>query len=121
MAHSNQVGEFVMSDEGVDLVDVYAGDDRVLTGTARVAQEADERAAAEVRQQDHRRKLLISGKRKAIEAQIAALQVEAELEAAEVNFAIAQETLLEKTALQNSKAMAHLRGGAAGSNGQAKG
>ena len=122
MAHSNQVREFVMSDEGVDLVDVYAGDDRVLTGTARVAQEAHERAAAEVRQQDHRRKLLhLAGKRKAIEAQIAALQVEAESEAAEVNFAIAQETLLEKTALQNSKAMAHLRGGAAGSNGQAKG
>ena len=62
----------------------------------------------------------LAGKRKAIDAQIAALQAEAESEAAEVNFAIAQETLLEKTALQNSKAMAQLRGGAAGSNGQAK-
>ena len=122
MAHSNQVREFVLSDKGIDLVDVYPGDDRVLTGTARVAQEAHERAAAEVRQQDHQRKLRhLAGKRKAIEAQIAALQVEAESEAAEVNFAIAQETLLEKTTLQNSKAMAHLRGGAAGSNGQAKG
>jgi circadian clock protein KaiC len=122
MAHSNQVREFIMSDDGVDLVDVYAGDDRVLTGTARVAQEAHERAVAEVRQQDQRRKLLhLAGKRKAIEAQIAALQIEAESEAAEVNFAIAQETLLEKTALQNSKAMAQLRGGAAGGNGQAKG
>jgi circadian clock protein KaiC len=122
MAHSNQVREFVMSDEGVDLVDVYVGDDRVLTGTARVAQETHERAAAEVRQQDHQRKLLhLAGKRKAIEAQIAALQVEADSEAAEVNFAIAQEALQEKTTLQNSKAMAHLRGGAAGSNGLAKG
>ena len=120
MAHSNQVREFVLSDEGIDLVDVYVGADRVLTGTARVAQETHERAAAEVRRQDHQRKLLrLAGKRKAIEAQIAALQVEAESEAAEVNFAIAQETLQEKTAQQNTEAMAQLRGGASG-NGQVK-
>ena len=49
MAHSNQVREFVLSDKGIDLVDVYLGADRVLTGTARVAQEAQERAAAELR------------------------------------------------------------------------
>jgi circadian clock protein KaiC len=122
MAHSNQVREFIMSDEGVDLVDVYVGDDRVLTGTARVAQETHERATAEVRQQDHQRKLLqLAGKRKAIEAQIAALQVEAESDAAEVNFAIAQQSLQAKTTLQNSTAMAHLRGGATGRNGQTKG
>ena len=65
------------------------GADRVLTGTARVAQEAHERAAAEMRRQDHQRKLRqLAGKRKAIEAQIAALQAEAEAEAAEVNFAM---------------------------------
>ena len=98
MAHSNQVREFVLSDAGIDLVDVYLGADRVLTGTARVAQETRERAAAELRRQDHQRKLRqLAAKQKAIEAQIAALQAEAESEAAEVNFAIAQETLQERT------------------------
>jgi circadian clock protein KaiC len=36
MNHSNQVREFVFSDEGLDLVDVYMSGDRVLTGAARV-------------------------------------------------------------------------------------
>ena len=82
-------------------MDVYLGADRVLTGTARVAQEAHERTAAELRRQDHQRRLLrLAGKRKAIEAQIAALQAEAESEAAEVSFAIAQETLQEQTTQQ---------------------
>jgi KaiC/GvpD/RAD55 family RecA-like ATPase len=58
MAHSNQVREFVLSDAGIDLVDVYVGADRVLTGTARVTQETHERTAAEVHRQGHQRRLL---------------------------------------------------------------
>ena len=113
MAHSNQVREFVLSDAGIDLVEVYLGSDRVLTGTARVAQETHERAVAELRCQDHERKLRqLASKRKAIEAQIIALQAEAESEAAEVNFTIAQETLQEKTNRQNTDAMAQRRGAA---------
>jgi circadian clock protein KaiC len=46
MAHSNQVREFVLSDAGIDLVDAYLGNDRVFTGTARVAQDAQERRSA---------------------------------------------------------------------------
>jgi len=122
MAHSNQVREFVLSDAGIDLVDVYLGADRVLTGTARVAQAAHERSAAELRREDHERKLRqLAAKRKAIEAQIAALNAEGEAEAAEVKFAIAQETLQEKTTQQNSAAMAQLRGGGKGGNAPKKG
>jgi circadian clock protein KaiC len=100
-------------------VDVYVADNRVLTGTARLAQETHEHDAAEVRQKDHQRKLRsLAGKQKAIEAQIAALQAEAETEAAEVNFAIAQETLQEKTRQQNTKAMTQLRGGGSSGIGQ---
>jgi circadian clock protein KaiC len=110
MAHSNQVREFVLSDAGIGLVDVYLGPDCVLTGTARVAQETQELAAAELRRLDHERKLRqLAAKQKAIEAQIAALQAEAESEAAEVNFTIAQETLQERALQQNTDAMALLR------------
>lgn len=112
MAHSNQVREFVMSDAGVDLRDVYLGGDRVLTGTARVAQETQERAAAELRHEGHARKLRqLAAKRKALDAQIAALRAEGDAEEAEVNFAIAQETLQTKTTQQNTDAMAQMRGG----------
>ncbi len=42
MAHSNQVREFVLSSNGVRLVDVYVGPGGVLTGSARLAQEAEQ-------------------------------------------------------------------------------
>jgi circadian clock protein KaiC len=121
MAHSNQVREFVLSDKGIDLVDVYLGGDRVLTGSSRVAQEAQERAAATMRGQDHQRKLRqLASKRKVIEAQIAALQAEAEAETEEVHFTLLNETLEEKTILQNTDAIGQQRRGALGLNGQTK-
>ena len=111
MAHSNQVREFVLSDQGIDLVDVYLGGDRVFTGTARVVREAQERATAKLRREEHARKLRqLSTKRKAIDARIAALQAEAEWETAEVNFAIAQEALQEKCTQHNEDAIAYQRG-----------
>jgi circadian clock protein KaiC len=121
MAHSNQVREFVLSDKGIELVDVYLGGDRVLTGSSRVAQEAQERAAVTMRGQDHQRKLRqLASKRKVIEAQIAALQAEAEAETEEVHFTLAQETLEEKAILQNTDAIAQQRRSAFGPNGQTK-
>jgi circadian clock protein KaiC len=44
-AHSNQVREFVLTDHGVELVDVYIGAAGVLAGSARVTQQAAERDA----------------------------------------------------------------------------
>ncbi len=40
MAHSNQVREFLITDRGIELADVYVGPEHVLTGSARAAQEA---------------------------------------------------------------------------------
>lgn len=42
MAHSNQVREFCISDEGIDLVDVYLGPHGILTGAARKIQQAQD-------------------------------------------------------------------------------
>ena len=50
-AHSNQVREFVLTDHGVELVEVYVGAAGVLAGSARLAQEAAERDA-ELRKAD---------------------------------------------------------------------
>ena len=44
-AHSNQVREFLLTDRGIELGDVYVGPDRVLTGSARLSQESGERDA----------------------------------------------------------------------------
>lgn len=94
MSHSNQVREFVFGNHGVDLVDVYLHGDRVLTGTARIAQEAKELAAGELREQDHTRRIReLAARRRMLDAQIAALNAEAEERAGEVNFQIAREKL----------------------------
>ena len=94
MPHSHQVREFVMGDHGVDLVDVYLSGDRVLTGTARISQVAQEQAATDLRRRDHDRRVKeLASHRKAIDAQIAALNAQAEERAGEVEFAIERERL----------------------------
>lgn len=92
MYHSNQVREFIFSDTGVDLIDVYLSGDRVLTGTARIAKEAQELAANQLRGSDQERRLRdLANRRRALDAQIAVLNAEADERAGELQFAIARE------------------------------
>jgi len=94
MPHSNQVREFVFSDQGLDLVDVYLDGDQVLTGSARVSHEALARAETDLRGRDHARRLRdLASRRRALDAQIAILNAEAEERIGEVEFAIARENL----------------------------
>ena len=69
MAHSNQVREFLLTDHGVELRDVYVGPGGMLTGSVRLAQEAQEQAVQTARQRDtERRQPELERKRKTIEA-----------------------------------------------------
>jgi circadian clock protein KaiC len=75
MAHSNQVREFVLSDQGIQLVDVYTGGGRVLTGSARVAQLERERLQEMLdRQQAEAKRAEIRHRRAAVNAQIESLK-----------------------------------------------
>jgi circadian clock protein KaiC len=77
MAHSNQIREFLITRNGIELQDVYVGAEGVLTGSLRAAQEARERASAVAWEQDSQRKQRELQRRKSVvEAQIAALQHE---------------------------------------------
>ncbi len=112
MAHSNQMREFVLSDAGIDLVDVYLGADGVLTGNARLAHAAQEHANAELQRRDHERSLVRrASTQKAIEAQIAALNAQSQAEEAEAKFAMAQDSWQETNSRQNNAAMAQRRSG----------
>jgi circadian clock protein KaiC len=74
MAHSNQVREFLITDRGVELADVYVGPQGVLTGSARSAQEAQERSDAVERQEDlEQRRANLERQRQSVEAQVALL------------------------------------------------
>jgi circadian clock protein KaiC len=84
MAHSNQIREFILTDHGVELREVYVGASGVLTGSARIAQEANENAELLTRKHDiERRKREIERKRKALDAKIANLKTDFESEESE--------------------------------------
>lgn len=85
MPHSNQIREFVLTDHGIELLDVYVGSGGVVIGTARTAQEAEEKAAALLRRQELELKQRnVERKNQALEAKIAALRAEFEAEKEEM-------------------------------------
>jgi circadian clock protein KaiC len=81
MAHSNQIREFRLTNQGIELLDVYVGADGVLTGSARLSQEAKDEAEQLLRQQEIGSKQFgLERKREAMEAQIVVLRSEFEAE-----------------------------------------
>jgi circadian clock protein KaiC len=121
MPHSNQIREFVFTDHGIELVDVYLGSAGVLTGTARVAQEAQEKAEALLRRQDLERKhRALAHRKKALEAKIAALRAEFETEKEEL-----EKDIIEQNSTRGARtdraAMAKRRKADASSNNRPNG
>jgi circadian clock protein KaiC len=77
MGHSNQVREFVVTDAGIQLTDVYIGPTGMLTGSARLSQEAHERAERVMLDEEAvRQQTALDCKREALEGQIATLRAE---------------------------------------------
>ena len=110
MSHSNQIREFILSDKGIRLVDVYLGPAGMLTGSARVALEAQERSAAVARTNESEVRLAqLERKRKAMEAQIEALRAEFEAEAAENRREIELQSAREKMVQEDRTSMARSR------------
>jgi circadian clock protein KaiC len=74
MAHSNQIREFLLTSQGIELADVYVGPQGVLTGSARQAQEARETSEGAARLLNlEQRRIDLKRRREAVEAQTAAL------------------------------------------------
>jgi circadian clock protein KaiC len=110
MAHSNQIREFLISDKGVDLMDVYLGSDGVLTGTARLNQESLEKSNALARQQElQRRKREHERKRDALESSIGALRAESENIDEALKIVGEEERLYQQALLTGRADMAHIR------------
>ncbi|WP_336515058.1 circadian clock protein KaiC [Pollutibacter soli] len=77
MKHSNRIREFVITDEGLTLVDVFIGPEGVLTGSARESQELLNETGSELRGYAlSRNNKAIDRKRKVLESKIAALNEE---------------------------------------------
>ena len=110
MAHSNQVREFLLTDHGIELRDVYVGPEGVLTGSMRLAQEAGHQAATLNRQQEiERRQRELERKRQALDAQIAAQRAPFEAEQDELERLIAQEQAVTDRLAEEQEAMGRSR------------
>jgi len=101
MEHSNQIREFLLTDDGLRLLDVYLGPQGVLTGSARLSQEEREKTADMSRRQvleSHRREL--ERERRTFEARMATLRAEHEGEEERIQQTISESESLGKELLQ---------------------
>jgi circadian clock protein KaiC len=110
MAHSNQIREFLITNKGVDIIDVYTGPAGVLTGSARLAQENKDKAEEDSRKEEIAKlQRNLETKRKLMEAQVSALQAEFAANEEEIKQLIVKEKQREKTAAENRKEMGRMR------------
>jgi len=106
MRHSNQLREFLLTNKGVDLLDVYVGPEGVLTGSSRVSLEARERAAKLATMQEGERKQRDrERKREALEAKILAMRKEFEIEDSESVLVASQETTRQELLEEDRRTM----------------
>jgi len=102
MSHSNQIREFNLTNHGIELLDVYVGPQGVLTGSARLSQEAENNEEQIIRQQEIERKQLeLKLKKAATEAQIVVLQSD---------FKALESEALKIIEMQKAKAERFIRG-----------
>jgi circadian clock protein KaiC len=111
MANSNQVREFVMTKNGIRLLPVYVGGGTMLTGSARLSQEAREKAEETLRLHEMKEKnKALEAQRKALEAKIAAMRAEFAEEEERSAQRIKREEERERILARDLAAMASLRG-----------
>lgn len=110
MAHSNQVREFLLTDKGAQIVDAYLGPGGVLTGSARITQEAADRAGVlERRQEVERQQRSLQKKREQLSAQISALRGEFETVERDLQRSVNQLKARETQIETDRREMAHFR------------
>jgi len=108
--HSNQVREFLLTDHGVELADVYVGPGGVMTGSARVSQQARERSEQlEHEEQLMRRKRELTAQVVQGQAQLAVLQEDLAARQAELERIASRETRLAADAQATRAALATQR------------
>ena len=110
MKHSNQVREFIITDKGLNLVEVFLGPGGVLTGSARVEQKlAEETSEALHLNALSRKDREIERKRLVLQAKISNLQAEFESVQEELNKIYTEEELKKDIMQKNREKMTALR------------
>ena len=110
MKHSNQVREFMITNDGLKLVDVYLGPEGILIGSAREAQKLEELTGNELRLYGvSRTDREIKRKKTVLEAKIASLKEEFESVKDELGRTDQEEQLRKKILQKNREELAKKR------------
>jgi circadian clock protein KaiC len=111
MAHSNQIREFLLTDDGVKLVDVLLDEDgQLLTGSARQLHQSRKESAAETRKtSEARRRAALENRRHVVEAKIAAMRAEFDEELRVLEFDLIQDDADRRAAEQSVADLASQR------------
>ncbi|HEU0251911.1 MAG TPA: ATPase domain-containing protein, partial [Pyrinomonadaceae bacterium] len=110
IAHSNQVREFVLTNNGVELIDAYLGSEGVLMGSARFAQVARETAAqVESQRATEQKQRELRRKQDLYEAQLAALKGQYEAERDAILREIDEDAARQQVVAQQRLEIARLR------------
>jgi circadian clock protein KaiC len=111
MSHSNQISEYLLTEKGFRLIDAYLGAAGVLTGSARLAQEARDQEEARRRHEEiERQRRNIERKRAFTERQIAELKSEMEAQEAELAAVVTQDQRRDLAVEEERHTMAKSRG-----------
>lgn len=112
IGHSNQVREFVITDDGLDLIDVYLSPEGVLIGSAREAHMLKEQSGIRIQDNaiSHKDREL-SRKRKVLENRISKLQTEFESAEEELNRIHLEEKLKKDIEVKTREQMMEKRAG----------
>jgi circadian clock protein KaiC len=108
--HSNQVREFMITNNGLRLVDVFLGPEGVLTGSAREAQRLQELTGEAIRtQQIGRKEREISRRKNVLEAKISTLKTEFESAEEELNKMELEDDIKRQILQKNRTEMVRMR------------
>jgi circadian clock protein KaiC len=111
ISHSNQVREFIMSDDGIHLLEPYLGEGGALTGSARRNEEARaRRAEVERRVEVARVQDQVTQRRRRALAQIEALKADIDADEAELKRLVKAEEIYLDQSRDDAAAMARGRG-----------
>jgi circadian clock protein KaiC len=110
MAHSNQTSEYQLTRNGLQILDTYLGASGVLTGSARLAKEAEDAAKVALREDEiGRKQALRESRRRALDARLTALREEFAAEDTELERAIKEEEILQRRVESDRTAMGRSR------------
>src|SRR6185295_1829508 len=122
MAHSNQVVEFGLTRRGVELMDTYLGPSGVLTGSARLAKEAEDQAVMEGYEDDLalRRQERTRREKRAV-AQLTGMKEELSADLVEIDRGINDVARQRERLVEERKAMARSRQAFSGTRARGQG